>query len=794
MAKSDILVRWKADTSNYDANIAKAKRTLNNFKQDNLSMGGVLAQGARSFTAYASSVMSATAAIGALTSAIASNVQTALQFEKSMSVLSSLTGKTGEDLATLKEYAIQLGGSTTLTASQVADAFRMIGSQQPQLLSSSEALRDVTREAIRLSEAAGIELATAAQTLSTSINQMGGDSSNATRYVNVLAAASQKGAGDIAWLGESITKAATAAKAVGTDYEELVANLEMLAKGGFDASTAGTALRSIIMNLEKQANNEFKPSIVGLTTAFENMGKAELTITDYQAIAGKMFASQAKVLADNAAEARNLTEAITGTSIAEEQAAINVDNLDGALKGLSSAWEALNLHINSSNGLLTDAVRATTQMVRAVDSLVSGATSLSEKLSNVGWIASKLSNMPVVKMLGFGVFTAGGYISSRNGQRGAGADAGALLSGIRPVSFTEGSGPAASKPTPEIDDTTDAGIKASIKRLKKERDALARDSQEYANLTNEITRLQALIQTPKSPRISSRTEKLMEGGIKSTRGFDGLIDATVGTYESMASLRQRLSDYEKARANATNIVDEMNARQGIADTKWALSDVGRQAVKLGLDKSAFEELQEEINEGIGKMELKPLVIDPVSEEDMAKSRALAKEGNDTAKAWQNAASAVGSVGSALQSIEDPGAQVAGIVMQAIANIALGFSKQSIEAAGGGPFAWIAATLSGLAVMTSTIAQIKSATKGGFASGGIVPGNSFSGDNLRTSDYGINSGELILNRAQQGNLAQQLSDGGGGGGMRPSWISGEQIYVAMNRYTRRTGRGEIVTWK
>ena len=29
------------------------------------------------------------------------------------------------------------------------------------------------------------------------------------------------------------------------------------------------------MNLEKKASNEFKPSIVGLTQAFENLGKGE---------------------------------------------------------------------------------------------------------------------------------------------------------------------------------------------------------------------------------------------------------------------------------------------------------------------------------------------------------------------------------------------------------------------------------------------------------------------------------------------------------------------------------------
>ena len=249
MARSDVLVRMKADTTGYDANLAKARRQLDAFKKDNLTMGGIIKQLSGNMLSAVGGFASITAAVGALTAAFKSNIETAMKFEKSMSQLSSLTGKTGEDLNQLKEYAIELGSKTTLSASEVADAFKMIGSQQPQLLASSEALKAVTKNAITLSEAAGIELATAAQTLSTSINQMGGDSSNAERFINVLAAASQKGAGDIAWLGEAITKSGTTAKMVGTSYEQLVANLEQLAQAGFDASSAGTALRSIIVNL-----------------------------------------------------------------------------------------------------------------------------------------------------------------------------------------------------------------------------------------------------------------------------------------------------------------------------------------------------------------------------------------------------------------------------------------------------------------------------------------------------------------------------------------------------------------
>ena len=71
MAKTDMLLRIKADTTGYDANIAKARRTLEGFKQDNLTLGGILNQTTKSLTAAAAgfaSVAAAGAAIGSLVS------------------------------------------------------------------------------------------------------------------------------------------------------------------------------------------------------------------------------------------------------------------------------------------------------------------------------------------------------------------------------------------------------------------------------------------------------------------------------------------------------------------------------------------------------------------------------------------------------------------------------------------------------------------------------------------------------------------------------------------------------
>jgi hypothetical protein len=68
MAKSDVLVRIQANTTGYDANIAKARKQLESFKQDNLTLGGILNQTSKSIVAAAAQYASFGAALGAVAS------------------------------------------------------------------------------------------------------------------------------------------------------------------------------------------------------------------------------------------------------------------------------------------------------------------------------------------------------------------------------------------------------------------------------------------------------------------------------------------------------------------------------------------------------------------------------------------------------------------------------------------------------------------------------------------------------------------------------------------------------
>ena len=139
----------------------------------------------------------------------------------------------------------------------------------------------------------------------------------------------------------------------------------------------------------------------------------------------------------------------------------------------------------------------------------------------------------------------------------------------------------------------------------------------------------------------------------------------------------------------------------------------------------------------------------------------------------------------------------GTVMQSIASIALGYAQATVAASQtGNPWIWAAFAAAGLAQMIAMITTIHSQT--GYADGGMVIGNSYSGDNIGgvvdgSQFVGLNAGEVVLNAAQQSSLAQQLEGGGMQNLRLDGVISGENIHIVHNRYLKRSGQGEIVTW-
>lgn len=259
-----------------------------------------------------------------------------------------------------------------------------------------------------------------------------------------------------------------------------------------------------------------------------------------------------------------------------------------------------------------------------------------------------------------------------------------------------------------------------------------------------------------------------------------LASADFGTplYENLSSQLQNMTTLSDVISNAI--------KAGLDPEAIGAKDMFAQIFNAdNIDESALQGMVDAINAKLkGGVQLK-----------IAAGGGL-EQANQTVKGLaenaQYATKTIGSIGQAFNAIEDPAAKVAGTVMQAIAQVALGFAYASTADANKGTIAWIAAIAAGLATMTSTVAAIHSST--GYSEGGEIKGHSYSGDNLMANNgsIGLNAGEIVLNKAMAANVATALTQNEGGGQSGSVAIDGESLIVVLNNTYKRKGYGEIVT--
>jgi len=290
-----------------------------------------------------------------------------IAFGQAVADLSAITGATGKDLDFLRQKSKEFGETTTLSATQAAEAFRVIASAKPDLLENVEALSLVTEEAIALAEATGEALPTAANTLGASLNQFSAAAEESSRFINVLAAGSKRGAALVGEMSEALKFAGVIAAQAGLSFEQTNAALQLMSTFAIKGGEAGTQLRGVLLALSAQSKDEWNPEIVGLQKALDNLSAANLSSGKATTLFGRRNLAAAKILIQNRERLSELTTQLTGTNVAYEQQAIRVDNLSGDIKALKSAYEGLELTIGAKlNGALRAVTQNATENIRAL--------------------------------------------------------------------------------------------------------------------------------------------------------------------------------------------------------------------------------------------------------------------------------------------------------------------------------------------------------------------------------------------------------------------------------------------
>ena len=352
----------------------------------NISLGSIVS----SVGALGASLSAAIAPVAALVGGIAAlgytvseSISSVSEFETHLDGLQSLTGLGDDAMKSIADGAIEMSKGFKSSASEIVDSMKLIGSQAPELLQNQDALMKVTEAANVLSEAAGIEVVDAAKGVTTVMNQMGASASEATNVINVLAASSQQGSADVAYLNTAFEKAGTAAKSAGMDYTQLAAAIETIAPKFSSADVAGSTLNSTLLALSVQANDKFKPAVVGMDQALQNLAKAEMDDIQMKNLVGASNITMLKTLIEAKDTFKGFESSLAGTNTAYEQMAINTDNLDGTIGRLKANWEALLLTLGESE-IIQGIIQFFQQVISTLTELINYISATIKEFEGLG--------------------------------------------------------------------------------------------------------------------------------------------------------------------------------------------------------------------------------------------------------------------------------------------------------------------------------------------------------------------------------------------------------------------------
>ena len=251
------------------------------------------------------------------------------------------------------------------------------------------------------------------------------------------------------------------------------------------------------------------------------------------------------------------------------------------------------------------------------------------------------------------------------------------------------------------------------------------------------------------------------------KSLEGLKATIPEVTEKVVKLKQETDGLNQSTTQTsvatTNVGKASEKTRKVQFKTFEMNKVGLQGVKFA---------QDEVNQSLKQIDMTTTQVGQ----------------NSQATADLTAQGFLGASQSIINGLSAIGAKSKGLALLEIAtNTAMGIAG-AVKAGAGVPFpanlpaiaSGIGAVLAGMAGAKSALAQAPA-----FAMGGIVGGTSFQGDRVLAR---VNSGEMILNKAQQGRLFGMINNPnmgasvGFGGRLR-----GEDIFFSQERSTNRLSR-------
>lgn len=344
---------------------------------------------------YAGMIGAVIAVLTGITLAFSKFRQERDALEESAADLKALTGLDDDSIAWLKGQAQKL--STTVTeegirirqsSTEILEAYKLVGSAKPELLGNKEALAEVTKQTLILASASGMRLVDAVDATTLALNQYGDGADQAARYTNALAAGSKYGSAAVESQTKAIKTSGVAAASAKIPIEQLIGTIETLGEKGIKDEIAGTGLKKFFLTLQTGSDTT-NPKVVGLTQALENLSKQQMTAAEIKAKFGEEGYNVASVLINEAEKVEYYTKAVTGTTVAIEQAVTKSETAAAKRDQAKNKLTELGIElIDQLNPAILSAMNLTTSWTKKLVNLISW---ISKNSSEIGLCAGAIA-------------------------------------------------------------------------------------------------------------------------------------------------------------------------------------------------------------------------------------------------------------------------------------------------------------------------------------------------------------------------------------------------------------------
>ena len=292
-------------------------------------------------------------------------VTTGNDFEAQMSRVQAIAGATADELEQLTNQAIDLGASTTFSASEVASGMENLASAG----FTTQEIMDAMPGLLDLAASSGADLARSSEIAASAIRGFGLEANSSAHIADVFAEASARTNAQVEDMGEAMKYIAPVANTMGLSIEEVAAAIGIMSDAGIKGEQAGTTLRGALTRLTKPTDkmvavmdelgisfydNEGKMKSLAEMVSMLQEATAGLTEEEEQYALTTIFGTESlsgmtALISRGSDDLRDMTKEFENADgAAKDMADTMLDNTKGSIEELKGSLESAGIAIQKS--------------------------------------------------------------------------------------------------------------------------------------------------------------------------------------------------------------------------------------------------------------------------------------------------------------------------------------------------------------------------------------------------------------------------------------------------------------